>query len=214
MDVLTISSAHMGAQIGVVRDGVVVACETLAVAHGLAAVLPACLAGLLDGRDTPGLVAAVTGPGSFTGLRAGLSVAHGVALGWGVPLIGVTVAEALCRSAWPHLDGRRLWVALAARAGHVFLDREGVLTAWPEGGLPPADGRIAVAGDAANVVVAALAARNADVKLLSQRAAGAVDIADVALARSRGELSATPALPLYGEAALARRAPAGRGAPA
>ena len=214
MDVLTISSAHGGAQVALVRDGVLLAEESWATANGLAAALPACVARLLEGRDAPRLVAAVTGPGSFTGLRAGLSVAHGVAAGFGVPVLGVTVAEALARAVEHSLDGRGLWVALAARTGHVFLDRDGALASWAISALPAPGGRVAVAGDAANLVAAGLAARGADVKLLPQRAAAALDIASVAQARWRGELAPHPALPLYGEAPLARPAPASRGAPA
>src|SRR5215210_3345912 len=40
-------------------------------------------------------VAAVVGPGGFTGLRAALALAHGIALGAGLPVIGVTTGEAL-----------------------------------------------------------------------------------------------------------------------
>lgn len=43
---------------------------------------------------TLGLIAAVAGPGSYTGLRASLAFAHGLALAAGVPLVPVTVEEA------------------------------------------------------------------------------------------------------------------------
>ena len=39
------------------------------------------------------LIAVVAGPGSYTGLRASLAFAHGLALGGGARLIAVTVAE-------------------------------------------------------------------------------------------------------------------------
>jgi tRNA threonylcarbamoyladenosine biosynthesis protein TsaB len=55
-------------------------------------------------------VAVGTGPGSFTGLRVGMSVAKGLALGLGVPIVGVPSLEA-----W--LDAEPEARAALARAG-------------------------------------------------------------------------------------------------
>ena len=44
-------------------------------------------------------IAATAGPGSFTGLRVGLSAARGIALAAGKPVVGVTTLTRLCR---PH----------------------------------------------------------------------------------------------------------------
>ncbi len=44
-------------------------------------------------------IAVCTGPGSFTGLRIGVAAARGLALGCGVPAIGITRFEALAEEA-------------------------------------------------------------------------------------------------------------------
>lgn len=47
------------------------------------------------GASPPDLLAVSLGPGSFTGLRIGLSLVKGLAAGWGCPCIGVSTLEAL-----------------------------------------------------------------------------------------------------------------------
>jgi tRNA threonylcarbamoyl adenosine modification protein YeaZ len=65
-------------------------------------------------------IAVSVGPGSFTGLRVGLSAARGIALGLEVPAVGITTLTAL---SVPHIDGdeRSLIVsAIDARHGHMY----------------------------------------------------------------------------------------------
>ena len=57
-------------------------------------------------------VAAARGPGSFTGLRVGLSVAQGFAVALGVPAYGIGSLEVLA-SGLPPID-RPVWAVLAA----------------------------------------------------------------------------------------------------
>ena len=142
------------------------------------------------------LVAVTVGPGSFTGIRAGLALAHGIALAAGVPVVGVTVGEALADVAAVSRRAQ-LWVAIDSRRGRVFLERGGTVIALPLDALPMPEGKVALAGDAAIAVAARLAARDADVMLTDARLPMARHIAVVADAGSRGELPPLPAQPLY-----------------
>ncbi|MCY6382766.1 tRNA (adenosine(37)-N6)-threonylcarbamoyltransferase complex dimerization subunit type 1 TsaB [Hoeflea prorocentri] len=57
------------------------------------------------------------GPGSFTGLRVGVSAMRGLSLALGIPLAGVSVFEALVFSARP---GSPVLAVLDARRGEVY----------------------------------------------------------------------------------------------
>jgi tRNA threonylcarbamoyladenosine biosynthesis protein TsaB len=66
-------------------------------------------------------IAATTGPGSFTGLRVGLSAARGIALAAGKPVVGVTTLTAF---AAPIVSGNggphQILAAIDARHDHVY----------------------------------------------------------------------------------------------
>lgn len=66
-------------------------------------------------------VAVSSGPGSYTGLRIGVSAAKGLAFGWGVPLIGVETLGALAKAANGEMQGRGFAVPLIdARRDEVY----------------------------------------------------------------------------------------------
>jgi tRNA threonylcarbamoyladenosine biosynthesis protein TsaB len=79
------------------------------------------------------------GPGSFTGLRIGISTIQGLALAGGVPCVGVSSLEVLACAGlpWP----QSIWALMDARKGEVyagrFREREGRLEQLaPEQVLP------------------------------------------------------------------------------
>lgn len=201
--ILAIASASGGAAAAFVADGAVLAHARITETQGLPGRIAPMVAELLAQAGTPELVAAVVGPGSFTGLRAGIAVAQGVALGCGVPAVGVSVTEALAE-ALPALGGRSLWVALHARTGRIFLDQGAGPQSFGLREIPAASGRIAVAGDASAEVAAALAARGVDVMLTSARLPQPRLVALLAQRRAAGELSPLAAAPLYVEPAEAK----------
>ncbi len=151
-------------------------------------------------------VAVGVGPGSFTGLRAAASLGQGLAQGWAIPCVGVATAEALATMAGD-LAGRALWVAIAARPGHVHLIHDDRASVVPLSDLPRPTSPVAVAGDAAPVVAAWLVARGADVMLTAVREASAEAIAAIARERLAGTCAPLPPLPLYGEAPRITTAP-------
>jgi tRNA threonylcarbamoyl adenosine modification protein YeaZ len=65
-------------------------------------------------------VAVTIGPGSFTGLRVGISAARAVALATGVPAVGVTTLSALMAPLIQDGPARLTVAAIDARGGRVF----------------------------------------------------------------------------------------------
>src|SRR6187455_1021683 len=66
-------------------------------------------------------IAVTTGPGSFTGLRVGISAARGIALAAGKPVVGVTTLAAYAAPYIAQNDQISVAVAIDARHEHVYL---------------------------------------------------------------------------------------------
>ena len=75
------------------------------------------------GFDALDLIAVTVGPGLFTGLRAGIAAARGLALATGVPCVGVSSFAALaatCRRDGPSADVETLAVCIDSRRADIF----------------------------------------------------------------------------------------------
>lgn len=146
----------------------VLASEMRPMVRGHAEALMPLVAKIMGEAQTPfaGLdrIAVTTGPGSFTGLRVGLSAARGIALATGKPAFGLTTLAAF---AAPHIaedDSVALAVAIDARHDHVYLQVFGTggrtLVAPRVAGIRDAvrivaNGKTRVVGPAANMLAAA-----------------------------------------------------------
>lgn len=80
------------------------------IGRGHAERLVPMIAELLDGRSADRILVGV-GPGSFTGIRVAIAAAHGLAIGWGAELQGMSSLALLAAGA----DGE---VAVAVSGGH------------------------------------------------------------------------------------------------
>lgn len=178
MTILAIEGALARCSVALVADGAVLAARQSDAARGHPSLLPRFAAEVLAEADiaAPALdaVAVGVGPGGFTGLRAAIALAEGIARAAGRPLIGVTTGEALA-AALPDglVAGRAVWVAIDNRRGRVVLECfapgaagpaapvVAALDALPESGAP-----VLLLGDAADAVAMILRARGDVVEAL------------------------------------------------
>ena len=171
---------------------------------GEAALLPRMVADLLAGHGLApaGLTAIAVniGPGSFTGLRASIALAQGLALGRGLPVIAVTIAEALHAALAADDAAGLVWCALDARQGRLFLHAGGAPEEWSVAQIaapPRPDRPVTLTGDAAAALGVALGEVGATVTVSEARQSHATFVAQAAALRLAGHLPPLPAAPLY-----------------
>lgn len=98
-----------------------------------------------DWPSGPDAIVAVVGPGSFTGLRASLSLAAGLAAGYGCPTVGVSLGAAF--RAMP--DAADAVCINVARRNRCFVDwGDGRVEAYAPSEIVLPPGRRLLAGDA------------------------------------------------------------------
>ena len=119
------------------RDGTIVASRDEVIGRGHAERLVPMIKEMLDGH-VPSKILVGVGPGSFTGLRVGIAAAHGMAIGWSVPLTGMNSLALLAASA-PRGEGR-IAAAMAGGHGELFVqmfDRKKLTATGPILNLTP-----------------------------------------------------------------------------
>lgn len=201
--------------------GRLLAQQSVAMRRGHAEALMPLIARVMNEASLPfaalDRIAVTTGPGSFTGLRVGLSAARGIGLAAAKPVIGVTTLWAYAAPALRD-HGHVVVAAIDARHEHVYLQTIN------------GDGRVLVEPRVASLAEALEAARGPAPYLVGNAAAmlagrwphgapppfrvdshGAPDIAAVAWLGAAAEPAASPARPFYLRAADAKPADAHAG---
>jgi tRNA threonylcarbamoyl adenosine modification protein YeaZ len=115
------------------------------VGRGHAERLLPMVADLLGGR-VPTALLVDCGPGSFTGVRVGLAAAHGLAIGWKVPLAGYSSLASIAAAS----GEAEVAVALAGGHGELFVQSYGGDPIAPLDALrslAPAEAAAAVSAD-------------------------------------------------------------------
>ena len=133
------------------RSGIV-ARESLSMARGHAEAIMPLIARVMDVAELEfsGLdrIAVTTGPGSFTGLRVGISAARGIALAAGKPAIGLSTLAGLAAPLIAEDDSSNVVAAIDARHDNVYLQIFG------SGGRTLVSPRISALRDAVRAAVA------------------------------------------------------------
>lgn len=96
----------------------------------------------LEGRNLD-VIAFDNGPGSFTGVRLTISVAQGLAFGWGKPVMPISSLQALGYKKYSECKtDQSIWVAIDARKQEVYVaayqfQPDGMVVVYPEQVIAP-----------------------------------------------------------------------------
>ncbi len=188
--------------------GSIIASETRIMARGHAEALMPLIARVMDEAGTEfrdlGRIAVTVGPGSFTGLRVGISAARGIALAARKPAIGLTTLAGLAAPLIAEDDTTPVVAAVDARHDHVYMQIFGPggrtllaprLVPLREAARAATTGPARIVGSAATLVVGSWPRGAPLPALVDQRAAP--DIAWIARLGAVASDAEGPPKPLY-----------------
>ncbi len=126
MTVLAIDTAHAAVAVCLMdAKGHVLARDSQHMARGHAEALLPAIQRVLDGAAVPfsqlSRVAVVVGPGSFTGIRIGISAARGIGLACGTPVVGISSLAALAAPLIGSEGTSVIAAAIDAKHGQVYV---------------------------------------------------------------------------------------------
>src|SRR5213080_4223520 len=102
----------------------IIASETLTMTRGHAEAVMPLIARVMDGAETEfaalDRIAVTTGPGSFTGLRVGISAARGIGLAAAKPVVGLTTLAAYAAPVVSQNAEQPVIAAIDARHDQVY----------------------------------------------------------------------------------------------
>ncbi|POP44852.1 tRNA (adenosine(37)-N6)-threonylcarbamoyltransferase complex dimerization subunit type 1 TsaB [Superficieibacter electus] len=123
MRILAIDTATEACSVALWNDGKTGAHFELCPREHTQRILPLVQQQLSDGGVTLADLDALAfgrGPGSFTGVRIGIGIAQGLALGANLPMIGVSTLMTMAEGAWRKTGATRVLAAIDARMGEVY----------------------------------------------------------------------------------------------
>ena len=186
----------------------VVAHESLPMARGHAEALIPLIARVMERARLTfselDRIAVTTGPGSFTGLRVGISAARGIALATGKPAVGLSTLAAFAAPFIAADDTLPVVVAIDARHDHIYCQVFGPggrtivtprLVPLREALRASATGAPRLVGTAANMLAAAWPAGERPPSAIEQRPAPDIDW--VARLGAAAVETGSPPKPLY-----------------
>ncbi|HEY6258571.1 MAG TPA: tRNA (adenosine(37)-N6)-threonylcarbamoyltransferase complex dimerization subunit type 1 TsaB [Xanthobacteraceae bacterium] len=208
MRVLAIDCALDACSAAVLDSGTIVASQSRIMARGHAEALMPLIARVMDEAEIEfaalDRIAVTVGPGSFTGLRVGISAARGIALAAAKPAIGLTTLVGLAAPHIAQADDTPVVAVIDARHEHVYLQVFGPggrtllapqVVPLREAARAAASASARIVGSAANLVVRSWPKGEPPPALVDQR--GAPDIGWIARLGAAAAKVEGPPQPLY-----------------